>query len=175
MAGKKDKNKPVITRKDADLWKAVTKDVRRMKGREYEDGGDEEENVIPAPIKERIGVTRRERLKEAHGRDVDRRTAEKLARGKMKIEGSIDLHGMNQIEAHENLARFIRSSHSRGRRCVLVITGKGRDGKPGILRKRVPEWLNEPPLEAYVLRIAQAKQHDGGAGAIYVLLRRKRG
>lgn len=162
-----------MSKKDAALWKAMTADVQLLPGRGYDDNHEE----IPAPQKkiiERAGIEFRETKTQVQGRGVDRRTAQRLERGKMAIEGTLDLHGMNQQEARTALARFIKSSYERGRRCVLVITGKGRQDKPGILRERVPEWLDEAPLESMVLKTAQAKQQDGGLGAIYVLLRRIR-
>ncbi|MGB2252104.1 MAG: Smr/MutS family protein, partial [Candidatus Puniceispirillaceae bacterium] len=57
-----------------------------------------------------------------------------------------------------------------GCRCVLVITGKGA----GILRGHVPDWLKRQPLSPHILAMAEARPHDGGSGALYVLLRRKR-
>ena len=176
MAGEKDKNKPPLTKKDAALWKAMTGDVRRLPGREYQDG-EEAESAPPegGRIRERAGIKIRQPAPPpVQGREVDGRTAQRLARGKLPVEGTLDLHGMTQQEARAALTRFIKSSHSRGRRCVLVITGKGAQGKPGVLRTRVPEWLEEEPLGSLVLRTAQAKQQDGGLGAFYVLLRRRR-
>jgi DNA-nicking Smr family endonuclease len=62
-----------------------------------------------------------------------------------------------------------------GRRCVLVITGKGIwRSEAGILREMVPRWLNEAPNRARVLAIAHAQPRHGGQGALYVLLKRKR-
>ncbi|MBK7362258.1 MAG: Smr/MutS family protein [Micavibrio sp.] len=176
MMGKKDKNKskPGLSKKDAALWKAMTADVRLMPGRNYEENEEDNFHAQEEKIIERVGVEFRETQKQPKGRGVDKRTAQKLERGKMVIEGTLDLHGMNQQEARTALARFIKSSYERGRRCVLVITGKGNQDKPGVLKARVPEWLNEAPLEELVLKTAQAKQHDGGLGAIYVLLRRSR-
>ena len=56
---------------------------------------------------------------------------------------------------------------------MLVITGKGNEGK-GVLRRLVPLWLKTPPLSGQILAISQARQADGGGGALYVMLRRKR-
>jgi DNA-nicking Smr family endonuclease len=176
MTGKKDKNKskPGLSKKDAALWKAMTADVQLLHGRNYEESEEEDFHVPQEKIIERAGIEFRETQQQPKGRGVDKRTAQRLERGKMVIEGTLDLHGMNQQEARTALTRFIKSSYERGRRCVLVITGKGNQDKPGVLRERVPEWLNEAPLEELVLKTAQAKQHDGGLGAIYVLLRRHR-
>lgn len=105
--------------------------------------------------------------------DIDRSTDEKLRRGQMPIDGRIDLHGMGLDEAHETLARFLLSGHHHGRRCVLVITGKGREGR-GVLRQKFPQWMKEEPIAPIVLRFYPAKPQHGGSGAFYVLLRRRR-
>jgi DNA-nicking Smr family endonuclease len=58
---------------------------------------------------------------------------------------------------------------------VIVVTGKGlkADGG-GVLRANVPRWLNEPDLRARVLAFAHARPKDGGEGALYVLLKKRR-
>lgn len=106
---------------------------------------------------------------------VDKRTDEKLRKGKMAIDGRIDLHGMTQSEAHDALIGFIRRSHAAGRRNVLVITGKGQMPRgEGVLRLSVPRWLREAAIGRLVLSIHQAQPQHGGGGAYYVLLRRRR-
>jgi DNA-nicking Smr family endonuclease len=102
---------------------------------------------------------------------IDRATAERLKRGQLAIEARLDLHGMTQEEAHRALAGFIVRSRGGGRRCILVITGRGVAGG-GVLRGAVPRWLAEPLLRPHLLAIAPAQPRDGGGGALYVLLRR---
>jgi len=113
----------------------------------------------------------------------DRRTATRLKRGQIAIDAKLDLHGMTQSEAHEELRRFVAGSREAGRRCVLVVTGVGARGYgmeggegrgTGILRRSVPRWLAEPHLREAVLSFAPADQRHGGQGALYVLLRKKR-
>ena len=104
---------------------------------------------------------------------LDRANAERLKRGKHRIEARLDLHGMTQSEAHGALLGFIRGARAEGKRCVLVITGRGAVGG-GILRSAVPRWLNEAELRPHLLAIATAQQRDGGGGALYVMLRRTR-
>ena len=65
------------------------------------------------------------------------------------------------------------TAESAGKRCVLVITGKGLSSG-GVLRDQVPRWLNLAPNRARVLAFDYARQHHGGAGALYVLLKRRR-
>jgi DNA-nicking Smr family endonuclease len=102
---------------------------------------------------------------------IDRANAEKLKRGRRAIEARLDLHGLTQAEAHEALLRFIAGSHAAGRRCVLVITGRGRFSG-GVLKDAVPRWLNDAAMRRHLLAIAPAQPHHGGSGALYVLLRR---
>ena len=106
---------------------------------------------------------------------VDKRLAERLKRGQLPIKGMLDLHGLTQEEAHRQLDGFLALSANAGRRCVLVITGKGVwRSESGILREMVPRWLNEAPNRARVLAIANAQPRHGGSGALYVLLKRRR-
>jgi DNA-nicking Smr family endonuclease len=79
--------------------------------------------------------------------NVDRRTADRLKRGRLEIEGRIDLHGMTRAAAQDALTSFVVAAADRGQRCVLVITGKGTfSGGPGVLKQEVPKWLNMSPL-----------------------------
>jgi DNA-nicking Smr family endonuclease len=106
---------------------------------------------------------------------IDRANAERLKRGHHRIEARLDLHGMTQSEAHRALAAFVYASSQSGLRCVLVITGRGLgpDG-PGVLKSAVPRWLEQPGLRRQILAIAPAQPRHGGAGALYLLLRRRR-
>ena len=104
---------------------------------------------------------------------IDGATRRRLAQGQIPIEARLDLHGMTAAQAERRLARFVDQASRTGVRCVLVITGKGNEGR-GVLRQLVPLWLKTPPLSGQVLAISQARQADGGGGALYVMLRRKR-
>jgi DNA-nicking Smr family endonuclease len=114
----------------------------------------------------------------SHG--IDRRQAERFRKGKLAIEGKIDLHGRTQQDAHDDLLAFLRRAHAAGKRNVLVVTGKGMttsQRKPtgtGILRQAVPRWLNEPAFRSLVLAFDYAEPQHGGEGALYVLLKRVR-
>ena len=111
---------------------------------------------------------------------VDKRTAGRMKRGKLPVEGRLDLHGLSQNEAERALAAFLVRSQERGHRCVLVITGKGGERRgedferTGVLRRMVPIWLNTPANRARVLAFDEARAQHGGAGALYVLIKRQR-
>lgn len=117
------------------------------------------------------------------GGEVDRRTSDRLKRGELRIEGRLDLHGLRQSEAHDQLTQFLMQSYDADRRCLLVITGKGnrfqkQESEPerevGVLRRLLPVWIGMAPLAQIVLMHSNAQPKDGGAGAFYILLRRRR-
>jgi len=108
---------------------------------------------------------------------------QRLQRGREEIDGTIDLHGMRQVEAHAALTRFIHARSARGDRTLLVITGKGLKKlgddaavivERGVLRAMLPIWLTEPNLAPLVAGWDTAAQGHGGDGAFYVRLRRER-
>ena len=111
---------------------------------------------------------------------MDRKSFQKMSKGKLSPEARIDLHGYTVAEAEPKLAEFIARSFAKGRRLVLVITGKGKSGndwdpvpqRTGILKHQVPIWLAGPRLSPMVLQVSPAHLKHGGAGALYVYLRR---
>ena len=112
-------------------------------------------------------------LRAGGSRGLDRARAERLRRGKMPLEGRLDLHGLTQAQARARLETFILAAFEAGKRTLLVITGKGSgSGGRGVLRTTVPQWLGQAPLGALVLAFSYAQKRDGEQGALYVLLRR---
>ena len=114
---------------------------------------------------------------------LERRERRGLERGTLAIEARIDLHGLYQAEAHAALVGFLLRARAAGHARVLVVTGKGGEGfggpdrggfsERGVLRRSVPHWLRGPELRALVLGFEEAARHHGGAGALYVRLRRR--
>jgi DNA-nicking Smr family endonuclease len=178
---------------DLALWQHVTRDAKPLAKREppparapapeappAKTGSEAEKRPRPARVPPRprpVAPARGAEPALEHGRaaGVDRRRAERLKRGQLPVEARLDLHGHTQDQAHSALDRFLRESQARGLRCVLVITGKGTTKEAGgVLRAQVPRWLNEPANRARVLAFDYAHKH-GGLGALYVMLRRKKG
>jgi DNA-nicking Smr family endonuclease len=94
----------------------------------------------------------------------------RLRRGLYPSEDELDLHGLNQAAARDQLAEFIAHSRDSGRRCVRIVHGKGyRSGARGpVLKAAVNLWLRR---HLDVLAFTSARTIDGGTGAVYVLLR----
>lgn len=106
----------------------------------------------------------------------------KVRRGKLDIDARIDLHGMRQIEAQSALVSIITRVRANNGRCLLVVTGKGAPidpgedfitPQPGVIRRRLPEWLNGAGIREHVSGFSPAHAKDGGSGAFYVLLKRR--
>jgi DNA-nicking Smr family endonuclease len=105
---------------------------------------------------------------------VDRSLAQGLHRGNYAVQGHLDLHGYTVDEAKGMVDRFVMQAYSSGRRCIRLVHGRGRnsrDNRP-VLKEQVQLWLSQGRLSRFVLAFATAPAVDGGAGAVYVLLRR---
>jgi DNA-nicking Smr family endonuclease len=107
---------------------------------------------------------------------LDKRTQQRLRRGQVDIEARLDLHGLTQTAAHQTLERFLERAYTAGKKTVLVVTGKGlrADGEVGVLRRAVPRWLNEAPMRHWVHAFDHAAPRDGGEGALYIVMRRRK-
>jgi DNA-nicking Smr family endonuclease len=94
----------------------------------------------------------------------------KLRRGEWVPQDKVDLHGLRSDEAREALANFLRRSVRNGVRCVRVIHGKGigSPDKLPVLKGKVRSWLVQ---KEEVIAFVQARESQGGAGALMVLLR----
>jgi DNA-nicking Smr family endonuclease len=109
---------------------------------------------------------------------LERRERQRLARGRIAVDAAIDLHGMRQHEAHQALHGFLGRAQRDGARIVLVVAGKG-DTRPaegfesGVLRRAVPLWLKAPEWRSLVVGFEEASRPHGGAGALYVRIRRR--
>ncbi|MDQ3267058.1 MAG: Smr/MutS family protein [Myxococcota bacterium] len=108
--------------------------------------------------------------------DLDKRVVRALKRGEYAVQARLDLHGMTRTEAKEAVEVFLARSRREGKRCVLLVHGRGLNSKDQIpvLKESVQGWLTHGRLARMVLAFATARPHDGGAGAVYVLLRKSR-
>jgi len=105
-----------------------------------------------------------------HRAGVRTQVMRRLRRGLYPIDDELDLHGLSQAAARDELADFIARSRGRGCRCVRIIHGKGyRSGARGpVLKTAVNLWLRR---HLDVTAFVSARAMDGGTGAVYVLLR----
>lgn len=114
---------------------------------------------------------------------IHRKLEQRMKRGNITIDDTLDLHGMTQEEARGNLTSFLGNSKKQRYKIVLVITGKGLTSKKnneahfsqekGVLNKSLPIWLKQEPLKNIVNGFRYANQRHGGRGAYYILLKSK--
>ncbi|MDX2224041.1 MAG: Smr/MutS family protein [Rhodospirillaceae bacterium] len=158
---------------DRAVWRHVTRTVKRLHA---DDLPDSDPEAPPARPSVRAPATARAvpAHPPARGPGLDGNTARRLKRGQMPCDGRLDLHGHTLAEAHRAAERFIAAMAARGARCVHIVTGKGeRGGGARTIRSELLHWLAAPRLAGLILATAPAHPRDGGAGAFYVLLRRK--
>lgn len=175
---------------DKELWKAFTSRINQMSdlSRNYNissikasSPNRKTQAVLASPsIKPKkpqaIAPKTTGVLEHGQADGLDRVSRKNMRRGKVTLEGRLDLHGMVQTDAHRSLLSFLERAYLSGKRSVLVITGKGqtKNGEIGVLRRAVPRWLNEQPMKLWIRGFDYAAPADGGEGALYILLRRKR-
>lgn len=194
---KDNKNNSII--EDDDLWESITKnDKKYIKANRhvYEKLNSEKKiNIIinqkkPLATNNQVNknniktgstpVIKNRKIQELDPKKVpsgiSASQAEKLKKGKIRPERTIDLHGFTQFRAHSYINDEIIKCYKNNIRSILIITGKkfGKMGAEGVLKKEVPKWLNLSPLKEVILMTSWATPRDGGEGALYVLLRRIR-
>jgi DNA-nicking Smr family endonuclease len=110
--------------------------------------------------------------KDAEELEGEDRAEETRRRSAMKPQATLDLHGMKAEEAESAISVFIESSSRAGLEKVLVIHGKGlhSEGAP-VLKKAARRALEAHPLAG---RFGEANKADGGSGALWVLIRKRR-
>jgi len=121
-------------------------------------------------------LTETEEYLEGARMGLDPRLVSRLRRGDFSMQAHLDLHGMTQAEGKAALTEFILESVRKGRRAVLVVHGRGLRSPGGlaVLKHATAQWLSRGAIGPYVLAFTTARIYDGGAGAVWVLLRRER-
>jgi len=112
---------------------------------------------------------------EGHARGLDPRVLKRLRRGEFSVQEHVDLHGLLKDEAKAELEAFLARSRQQGKRCVLVVHGRGLHSKDQVpvLKDALKRWLRTDRFARQVLAFSTARPHDGGAGAMYVLLKKR--
>jgi len=160
---------------DKDIWANYASGVQKLGEKKEQSPKQERIDQIKEEIKEKIEAKReepvlppppppRKDLPRQH-EPLDVRVERNLSAGDVFIEARLDLHGKTEQEAFEEYRMFVEQQSGRGRRILLVITGRS-----GILRTNVPRWTATAPFTNYVQALRTAAPHHGGDGAYYVLL-----
>lgn len=173
---------PALSHEDRILWNQVARSTVPLPGKKVEEPprevADFEALLAARPSTgssqpQSAANARSQPAKTERQHRLDATTRGKLAKGRLPIEGKVDLHGLTQSEAHGLLLSFLHRAHADGRRHVLVVTGKGSSlGSDGVLRRAVPGWLATAPFRGLVSGHEVASRGHGGAGALYVRLRK---
>lgn len=189
MTGGGGGKKRGLSGEDRALWDEIAKSIKPLPGRRTKIGREPEalsiENQTSKGAEKRnrpaaATPAKRREPKAPPLAPMDRRLKQKISRGSAEIDAKLDLHGHTQAEAKSRLLRFLETAQSREHALVLVITGKGKRSddswanEGGVLKRQVPLWLALPEFRALVIGFEQAGVRHGGAGALYIRVRRRR-
>ena len=199
------KDKKKISSNDLKLWYQIVDKVEPIKKRDNPDIKNQEQSGIDAAriiardvnqkkiIKKKISKdkvaiklapskvpTKKDELLKFTG--IHRRLEQKMSRGQIDIDSTLDLHGMTQEEAKHAIINFIKVANKNNLKIILIITGKGISNENtntrnknrferGVLNKNLPAWLQMPEIRDYVNGYRYANQKHGGEGAYYILLK----
>jgi DNA-nicking Smr family endonuclease len=181
-----------LSREEAALWARLARTVAPLDGKqrppEVEVAPPSQPEVRAAPPKP-VKPSKPARIPAraaisappvAHGLDAgwDR----KLAKGLAEPDFTLDLHGCTLDTAHGRLLHGLMQAKSMGARMVLLVTGKPRPADPadrmarrGAIRAKVIDWLAASEHAADIAAIRGAHRRHGGQGALYIILKRRRG
>jgi DNA-nicking Smr family endonuclease len=181
------RRKRTLAREEIELWQIVTKAIKPLRPQTTEeiletvsdDAAQSSQPAVAPVLVSRIVVPPIAKPPSPPPlAPIGRREKSQLSRGRKDIEARLDLHGMTQARAHRALRNFLVRASEDGLTFVPVITGEGRSGtadtERGVLRRQVPEWLSLPELRSLVVGFEQASIGHGGAGALYVRIRKAR-
>ena len=175
------------------LWQRVIESVRPLKGRKLRAAPVTKPSpkVAPAPppvpvpvaVAKRIAAKKAPRAPEP-GETLDGGWDRRLRRGVVAPDVTIDLHGYTLIDAHAELEAGLAGAIQRHARLILLVTGRPPrgsseriDGRPvrGAIRASVGNWLQHSRHAAHIAAVRSAHPRHGGAGALYIILRRAKG
>ena len=178
-----------LTQEESRLWRRVTardKPLRPLVDEPQADDTEVSKLELKKPLKAAIGKLQpaipaaTKAVKPKSPRAHDFGEEKRVRRGQIEVEARIDLHGFTQIAAESALETFLIGAQRARKRSVLVITGRGSlepswpHPQRGVLRRRLPEWLDALARDGIVSGYASAHRAHGGDGAFYVFLKQKK-
>lgn len=175
----------IIDEKDRLFWSDAIKEIKPI----------EQKNILPE-ISKKLPIVIHQRhhfaakqefstyskaFEDTKFNGIDKATLKKFKQEQFKIEAVLDLHGKREDDAFEKVEDFIVQNFAGGKRCVVIVTGKGGLHQTddvymprGVLKKQVPQWLNMPRIRSMILVFKNPSERLGGGGALYILLKRNR-
>jgi DNA-nicking Smr family endonuclease len=163
---------------EAKLWARVVDSVRPLGAGFAAPVEEAEKQATPAPAPRKPVPRPRAAVRKAPGETLDATWDRRLAGGLVSPDSALDLHGHNLATAYDLLDRWLDEAIRSGARLMLLVTGKapspGGGAKRGAIRAAVGDWLHASRHAGRIAAVRNAHPRHGGAGALYIVLRRSR-
>ncbi|MBX3562225.1 MAG: Smr/MutS family protein [Sphingomonas sp.] len=168
-----------LTTEERALWRKVVETVSPLEGRAPPPVEPEAAAALrPLPRSAPKPVTKPTEKSKGPGTTLDASWDRRLSRGLVAPDRVVDLHGHNLATAWAVIDERLDAAISAGDRLVLLVTGKPRaesgNGR-GAIRAAVGDWLAVSRHAGNIAAVRNAAPRHGGAGALYIVLRRRRG
>ncbi len=183
-----------LSPEEAALWAKLARSVTPLAGRDVRPVSEVPSAPVPSTanmpvprkVKGRVPPARPAPVVAAPapppGPGLDSHWEKRLGKGTLSPDFTLDLHGHSLDAAHRRLDWGLTQAKAMGARVVLVVTGKPRPveaadraERRGAIRAKILDWLAAGPHGADIAAIRNAHRRHGGEGALYLILKRRRG
>jgi DNA-nicking Smr family endonuclease len=169
-----------LSAEESALWRKVVETVRPLDGMAMPaPPAAPVAPLAPPPSRAVAEPVARPPASPGPGTTLDSGWDRRLSRGLVAPDATVDLHGHDLAGAYDRLDRKLEEAIAQGRRLLLLITGKPprderRPHRRGAIRAAVGDWLQASRHAGAIAAVRNAHPRHGGAGALYIVLRRKR-
>ena len=172
---------------DTDLWNLVTKTTKKIDS----NNNSNHHNNINSKKKKDVDLTPKLNSqniyqknnkktiapihfsKDNNSSGLSKKIIKEIKTGKFQVHSMLDLHGYRLKEAEILFFEFIQNCFTLNIRNIMVISGKGEYGK-GTIKLSIPVWITSTNLSSLIYFYSFAASKDGGDGAYYIRLRKKK-
>ena len=148
-----------ISDKDKKIWNFYISNLKSLKKHSKNNDFNSNTNSVITKL-----------LKPNSSFALDNKTKKQIKNNKLIFDSIVDLHGKTEIQAYEIIKNFIKDCYFNNLKSIIIITGKGINGK-GKLKLKTPLWLKNEDLSKFIVGFETMPHNKGGEGALFVKLK----
>ena len=151
-----------LTDEDLSLWKLYKSKLNTIT-KKFDNNNNNNNNLLK--YKKTLNISNQAFFLES-------KTYKLLKKNQIKIDKTLDLHGLTEVEARKYVIEFVFNSFKNKQRNLVIITGKGNNNK-GVLKRKTPTWLHNEEISKFIVGFTSMPKSAGGDGAIFIKLKNK--